>query len=732
MKKLYYSVLLVGILVSSLLYSRNLPPSISLEPGMFEQKQFCQHTGGIKQLKDKPLANAVRIRPYDVLKYDIYLDWFDMMSKQPKLDSNGFGYLTGEDIIWTGKNTITMRVMQDNVTAIELDAGNELIMQSVTVNGKKFEITPQPVNDILKIVPDLPVHKYDSLLIEIEYKHDGGLSQDNYGNYIYRGFFLYPKRLFLGQINVPPYDSAWVEERLAYTMSEPEEARYWMPCNDSPYDKAMETMTVKVPSGYSVASNGLMNKIDSTTDSRTYHWVGDEPISTYLIAATSSKFHEFSDTYKRLSNGENVPLKYFVWEKDYQGMAQDASGYNARWTFEQNVQQVECFSKYYGEYPFKKYGLVALIPFAYGGMEHQTLTSISRVWLRTNERGGLAHELAHQWLGDKVTCSSWNDIWMNEGGATFSEAIWAEYQSGRQGYNDNMLYFRKNYFDKGGANLPPIWGLPTDAIFADPDYILVYKKASWVYHMLRTSLGDSVFFPALRSYFNRFAYGTVSKDSIEKSFTMDVKNPPVPFNIYFKQWLMKPGHPLFDAVVDSRSGDNNKNNIDIFLRQIQETDTISSFFTVPVRVTLTGSAGETFIDTLLQNQREQHFQRTLSFMPVKIEIDTVFILCEVYSAITSVREVKDSETIVNSAVYPNPVIKGNTCKFITSFNSGNDNPEISLYNELGQFVKKIHSGYLPQSTYEFDFQTNDLLPGVYFIKISTKDNVIIKKLSLVE
>jgi len=698
---------------------------------MFEQKQFCSHTGINKHINDKALSSPVNIRPYDVLRYDIYFDWKDMMAKPAKLDSNGFGYLLADDVVWSGKNTITLKVLQDNLSYIELDAA-DLTMLAITVNGNLLKTTPQPVNNILKINLDTPAKKNDTLIIGIQYQHTVFYGLDTYGNYIYHGFFLYPKRLFLGQIQVAPYDSAWVEERLAYTMSEPEEARYWMPCNDSPYDKAMETVTVKVPSGYTVASNGLLNKIDSTSDSRTYYWVGDEPISTYLIAATSSIFHEFSDTYKRLSNGESVPLKYYVWEKDYNGTAQDASEYNAKWTYEQNVQMVECYSKYYGEYPYKKYGLVALIPFAYGGMEHQTITSISRVWLRTNERGGLAHELSHHWLGDKATCSSWNDIWMNEGGATFSEAIWAEYQAGRQSYDDNMLEFRRNYFGKGGSIMPPIWGLPTDAIFSDPDYILVYKKASWVYHMLRTSLGDSVFFPALRSYLNRFAFQSVSKDSIEKSFTLDVKNPPVPFNIYFKQWLMKSGHPVFDITVNNHIAGDNKCNVEITLKQIQPPDTISDIFIVPVRVTFSGPNGEKYVDTLLQNERQQYYLRTLNFAPVNVEIDTVFILCEVASAITSVKEIKNSELNINSTVYPNPVIKGNICKFITSFNSGNEYLEVDLYNELGQFVKKIHSGYLPQSTYEFNFSTNDLNPGVYFIKINTKDNVIIKKFSLVD
>lgn len=710
-------------LIMSGLFSQELPSFISLDGWKhFETKMNCGRMESLKHQFDKPLANDTYFRPYDVLKYDIDFDWYNMMNRPSTLDSNGFGVAVAADVVWNGINTITLKVDTAQMNSFDLDAA-ELKINSVKVNNQTATFVSK--NKILTVQLNNIAKLNDTLVVEIHFEHNRFIDPK-----YYRGFFLYPKRQYMGQINVAPYDTAFVEERLAYTMSEPEDARYWMPCNDSPHDKALVTIKVKVPNGYSVASNGLLQKVDKNFNDWTYYWKENYPISTYLVHVASSKFKEFSDFYPRVSNPlDTVEIKYFVWQKDFDATAKDQSQYNAKWTFEQNVELMKVYSTRFLEYPYDKYGLDVLMPFYYGGMEHQTITSINRVWLRQHSIDGLAHELAHQWLGDLVTCSNWNDIWMNEGGATWSEAIWQEWQWGRESYFGAMVDRRDYYLSRGGLTLPAIYGLPINTIFAG-NAVLVYQKASWLYHMLRTMLGDDVYFKTLRSYMTKFSYKSANKEDFRQVFEDEVKNPTVPFKTYFDQWLLKPGHPVFDLSVSTTNSGSNNYTATIKLKQTQPADNVSDVFHVPVRVIFTGANNQVKIDTLLQTTREQTFTRDLTFYPSAVSIDTSHILCEVQSIATSVLE---SNTVGTSGitVYPNPVMMGNIAGIELGIESY-VNETISIYDNLGKKVMEVFNGTLEPGTYKFTFNTGSLPAGVYYIRANDSRTQQMAKIVVVD
>ncbi len=711
------------LLIISGLNSQELPSVISLDGWKHpETKMNCGRMESLKNQIDKPLANETYYRPYDVLKYDIDFDWYNMMNRPSTIDSNGFGVAVSQDVVWTGINTITLRIDTAQTGSIEFDAA-ALKINSVKVNSQTSTFTTN--SNILKVQLNSSAKLNDTLVVEIHFEHNRFINSQTY-----KGFFLYPKRQYFGVIPVPPYDSAFVEERLAYTMSEPEEARYWMPCNDSPHDKAFVTARVKVPAGFSVASNGLLQNIDKNSADWTYLWKSTYQMPTYLIHIASSKFKEYSDFYPRVTNPlDTVEIKYFIWQKDYDATAQDQSQYNAKWTFEKNVELMKAYSTRYMEYPFEKYGLDALFPFYYGGMEHQTITSINRVWLRNHEIGGLAHELSHQWLGDLVTCSSWKDIWMNEGGATWSEAIWQEWQWGKDTYFYDMVDKRNYYLERGGSTLPPIYGLPINTIFAG-NAVLVYQKASWVYHMLRTMLGDEQYFKSLRAYMTKFSYKSANKDEFRQVFEDEIKNPAVAFKTYFDQWLLKPGHPVFDMSVSTSNIGVNAYKASLTLKQTQPSDNISDVFQVPVRVLFKGSDNQIKIDTLLQTTREQNFTSDLTFYPEQVEIDTTHILCEVRSLTTSVQESK----IVSSteiSVYPNPVITGNIAGIELGIQSF-DTEYIGVYNNLGEKVMDVFAGSLEPGMYKFTFSTEALSSGVYYIRSNNSRSHQMAKIVIVD
>lgn len=708
----------ISLIVSSYQIQAQLPYYLDINQERFEFKGYCSLESHHKHDLDNQLKIPTVFRPYDVLHYDIFLDWYDMMNMPMKLDTNGHGYLEADDLVWTGKNKMTIRIDTAELRMIELDS-RELVILDVLVNDKPVDY--QLSSNFIRINLDEPAKQDDIIEVTIEYRHIRYEGQNSY-----LGFHLYPKRQYVGIIPVPPNDSAFIEERIAYTMNEPQNARFWLPSNDAPHDKATVTMKVRVPAGYSVASNGLLQEIIKNDTAWIHHWHSSDVMTTYLIHVTASIFTEWSDWYKKITNPQDsIEIKYYVWQKDYDATKTDQSQYNALWTFEQNIEQMEAFVTAFGEYPFEKYGIVSLQPFSFGGMEHQTITSINRVWMRQNARWGLAHELAHMWLGDLVTCKTWNDIWVNEGGATWSEALWTEYVSNHIGYLWDMLNKRGSYLRSGGDKLPPIYGLPINTIFGQYA-VLVYQKSSWIYHQLRMILGDEVFFPALRSLLSKYAHTSIDHLDYIKSFTEDVPDSPIDFETYFNQWLMKKGHPIFELDVTTTYNGNNNYLANVSVTQTQKGDDISDIFIVPVRIAFEDGEGMYMADTLWQRERTVSKTFEIPFHPKNIYIDSTFTLCEVKDVVSNIKE-SNLSSDYKISIAPNPLHSGNIANIIISAATHGE-VSLQLFNLLGHQVKHIYSGFLETGTYNFSINTLNLTPGVYFIKYSVDNKTLVEKL----
>lgn len=610
-----------------------------------EYHNFSQSVFYKKILNDLVLLENEK--PYDVLEYDLYLDWYNVMKKATSMDSI--------DRIWYGVNRIKLESKIDDLEVIELDAASLLIDSVFVQKGEsiwKIQPTPKIIGKKLMITVPNKIQKGEVLKVIVFYTYARYIPEENY-----RGFFLYPKGKYVGRLPAPFYDSVFVEERLAYTMSEPEDARYWMPCNDAPYDKADAKITVRVPKEYIVASNGYLDKVVSDGDSaKIYYWISDKPLTTYLMAVTVSKYIKYSDWYRKVTSpNDSVEIQYYVWEKDYKATKTDGSEYNARNTFQTTPKMMEFFSKTFGEYPFVKYGMVAIMPFHFGGMEHQTITSINRAWLRQNVQFGIAHELAHHWIGDLVTCATWNDIWFNEGGATWSEALYAENLWGDWGYELFILSSRREYLKKGGLSLPPIYGLPTNVIFGDYA-VLVYQKASWIYHMLREMLGNDLFFRTFRGFLKKYSFKSITTEDFIDYFEQNIPNPKVNFRTFFDQWLFKAGHPVFsvNSIIHKYQNDSGYYDAEIVLIQNQSGNNVPDIFVTPLRLIF--SVGDTLkiSQTFLVDQRVSVFKTALPFFPDSIFIDTTSVLCEVNNITLSYNEKVKKD---DYSIFPNPVGK---------------------------------------------------------------------------
>ncbi len=685
--------------------------------GNFEAKPAaCSHSKRYKFNTNSPQLETKGNRSYNVLSYDIYFDWYAILSQSVAIDTND----EGEEVrslsrFWNGRNIIIVEATEGNVKQLEFDSEG-LEIAGISVNGVPIEEFDQPDStNFLTVELPLVLSKGDSAVVVIDYSY---ISKKENG-----GFFLYPEGLYVNNsrkytdsLGNERVDSFFVESRLAYTMSEPQDARQWMPCNDDPNDKAIASIAIRVPQGYRTASNGLLADSLLEGDMVTYFWKHQYPVTTYLLHAAASKYVEFSEWYRKVSNpSDSIPILYFAWENDYKSNVVDWVHHNAKYMLRTTKSQMETFSTLFGEYPFEKYGIVPVFPFYYGGMEHQTITTVHRNWYIPGSDGGFAHELAHQWLGDLVTCETWKDIWINEGGATWSEALWADKQW--KGYYQTMQSKRWGYLYTywgfgGGLKEPPIYGIPIESLFNTPT---TYYKASWVYHMLMELIGKEQFFPLLRKMLQQYAFNNMTTQEFKDFFIAQGLDLPVPLGTYFDQWLIKRGHPVYNIKSASTKLGDSEYEVKVNINQIQEGDNIPDVFVMPVDLLFIKGDSVHNTVTILNDSRNQEYTMNLSYIPDEVRIDSNKVLLQHLESLTTVTE--SSYQINEVKLYPNPA-KGNSICTIDLPIDIFSTIGIEIFDINGNRMQSIYNGSLGAGSYKFSFATVGMASGVYLARIS--------------
>ena len=317
----------------------------------------------------------------------------------------------------------------------------------------------------------------------------------------------------------------------ATSVAEPFGSRQFWPCVDAPDDRAVATVTATVPAGYVVASAGL-GTTQTLPDGRVRStWRLPQAISTYLVSLNVARYTVVEDTYTAL-DGRKMPIRSYL-------MPENAAANVPRLSAMKD--HIAVLASLFGEYPFvdTKYGIVS--SWFPGGMEHPTLTSIGESILSNVPRDItllLVHELAHQWWGDRVTMRTWDDIWLNEGFATYSEVLYLEKALGR-----NPAQTLKSYDDGlyGGRLAQAVVADPADPFKYTG---AVYNKGGFFLHMLRRLVGDDAFFSTLRAYGDAHALGTATRGELREIFEertgLDLKQ-------FWDQWLETPFRPTFRA-----------------------------------------------------------------------------------------------------------------------------------------------------------------------------------------
>ena len=462
-----------------------------------------------------------------------------------------------------GSASLTLRRIDPDATTVELDAV-AFTIGAVTVDDKNVKYT----YDGRLLVVDVPrALEHGKLVVRYEATPRRGL------------YFLEPDE------HVP------TRPRQAWTQCQEEDARHIFPCHDKPHVKMTTEACVTVPAGFSVLSNGeLAGKAeDAKAGTETFHWRMNDPHPSYLVTIVAGEFAVFGDRVTLTpAPGSNVrrevPLTYLVPK----GREEDG-----RRTFGRTPDMVSFFSELTGvPYPWNKYAQVVVSDFIFGGMENTTATTMyehilldARAAIDVTSDDLIAHELAHQWFGDYVTCRDWSEGWLNEGFATFMEHVWREKALGRDEYEYSVKHDLSSYLSEAhGRYRRPIVCQDYDSPLDLFDRHL-YEKGGLVLHVLRTELGDTLFWKGVTTYLNRHARGIVETRDLLRALE-EVSGRSL--GRAFDEMVMRPGHPEIEVDVSWDDG-----VLTCAVKQVQSTtDGVPSVFEISLGLAIAGGDGD--------------------------------------------------------------------------------------------------------------------------------------------
>ena len=407
-----------------------------------------------------------------------------------------------------GTTTLLFKPISRPVSVLKLNA-TELTVHAVTSSVSIAEWHLSTEHLIIHFEAPLPLGQENTLKIEHEAQPEKGM------------YFRTPEMGYReGETHL-------------FTQGEPIESRHWFPCFDSPNEKLTTEVVCHVPDGMIVLSNGrkLSEEKDEASGLVTFHWLQDKPHVNYLIAIVAGYFESIQDRYR------DIPMAFYTLPSQIEMAKNSYEGTKDMMAFIENETGVP--------YPWDRYDQVCVNDFVAGGMENTSLTILtdgtlfdqSTENLRSSQ-GLVAHELAHQWFGDLVTCKDWSHLWLNEGFASYFEALYTEHKDGKDAFRYSMLKKMGSWMNNPND--------PVGIVHREYDNPMqqfsyrAYPKAAWVLHMIRSSIGPDLFRQMMKTYLKRHTFESVVTEDLNQVLEELTGRS---MDQFFDQWVYHGGHP---------------------------------------------------------------------------------------------------------------------------------------------------------------------------------------------
>jgi len=668
MKKYYAIIQLLGFILVLFIVSTSIAQTEM-------DGKFCSDnkTRGGNYLPDE--ISITPNNPFNIVHYKLQMDLYqNFLSPYPKS--------------FNASEIVTFKV-DTALNSIYLNAVNtSLTIDSVGLSALSFTHN----NNVLNIQLDNTYQPDDTVAVQIFYQH---LNVSDQAFYTSNGF--------------------------VFTTNAPEGARRWFPSVDHPSDKATFELIAKMPSSVKFGSNGRLADSVQIADTIYHHWISRDPIATYLMTLSGKVDYNLDIIYWQnpSSPGDSVPVRF------YWNTGENTTNLNNIKT--KIIPMMSYFSELFGDYPFEKNGFATLnSQFPWGGMEDQSLIHLCpNCW---NENL-VSHEFAHQWFGDLLSPATWSDVWLNEGFASYCEALWYEDAYGYNQYKQHINTQAYAYFS-GNPGWPiynPAWSEVTPDINTLYNYAITYVKGSCVLHMLRYVVGDSLFFEIINTY----ASDPVHKYDVVTTADFNEKVNSVTgedYNWFFDQWVYSPNHPVYqNTYIISESGQNW--NVELTINQIQQN---TGFFKMPVELKITFSDATDTTFKILNDMNNQVFDFLFDKEPVNLFFDSGFniVLKSESTILVSVEDNNQTPMEFNlEQNYPNPFNPSTTIKF--------NIPEqefvsLKIYDVMGNEVEVLLNEDKQAGSHNIEFDASRLASGTYFYKLQAGSYVDIKKMVLLK
>jgi len=617
---------------------------------------------------------------YDVLNYKLNIDLYACyFSPYPKN--------------FNATNIITFKV-DSTLNNIKLNANNT----SLTIDSLRLlsgtNLTFTHVSNILTINLDRTYNVGEIVNIKINYRHNNVTDASFYNS----------------------GSSGYI-----FTDAEPEGARGWFPCWDRPSDKATVDITAKVPLSLAVrlGSNGRLNDSTIAGDSLWYHWISRDPMSTYLVVMTSKVGYTINIVYWHPPTHplDSIPLR--LYSPTTANSSAIAAILPTATTY---------FSNAFGEMPFEKNGF-CYVPnsagFTWGGMENQTLTTINS-W---NENTTL-HEYAHQWFGDMITCASWSNIWLNEGFATWNESYWVERTGGYTAYKNMINTDASSYMsgNPGWAISVPDWDITTPNANTLFNFAITYCKGSCVLHLLRYTLGDTLFFRGIKAYATDTANFKLKNATIPEFFAKMSSVAGQDLTWFYNAWIYQPNHPQYQNGYNITNLGGGQYRINFLAKQVQS----GGYFPIPIMLKFSFSTGSDTTVKVMNSTNNQLFSFYFYRQPTAVVFDpNNEIVIKTASLVVGIDENEGNlpakyELKQN---YPNPFNPVTNIEYSIPKNS---EVKLTIYDMTGKEVSVLVNELKQAGKYTVSFNAMMKASGVYYYKLQAGDFTEVKKMILVK